>query len=104
MDKIDFAYNWNGKLNCTSFTTLRLQNDKYIVGQSYEVFLKKEKIFTVKVLAIKNILLENINEFIARLDTGYSREECIALIRTMYKNKNINWNTQKLSLILLIKI
>lgn len=37
---IDFSYNWNGKLNCNSFTTIRLANpNKYQIGLDYLVKL-----------------------------------------------------------------
>jgi hypothetical protein len=42
-----------------------------------------------------------INDYIALLDTGYPAAECQDLIRKMYKNKNINWDTQLIDFILL---
>ena len=33
-DTINFSYNWNSKLNCSAFTTIRVKNDKkYRIGK-----------------------------------------------------------------------
>lgn len=38
---IKFSYNWNQKLNCKAFTTIRIHNDgKYVVGEIYNVYLE----------------------------------------------------------------
>lgn len=109
MEIIKYNYNWNNKLSSPSHTTLRLRNDsKYQRGKSYEEILKEGKIETSfgvsQIEAIKHLRLNDINEFIARIDTGYGRDECINLIKTMYKNYPIDWDTKQLSLILLVRI
>lgn len=104
MEILDFSYNWNNKLNCNSFTTLRLRNDnKYFITKHFEVQLKGESRGIHMVVDVKHFKITQINEFIARLDTGYNQVECVKLIQTIYKNKPIDWNTQQLSLILLVK-
>jgi len=54
----------------------------------------------VKLISIKRMKLNDINEYIARLDTGYSAIECRDIIRKMYKNKRVNWETQYLAYLL----
>ncbi len=104
MEKLKFSFNWNNKLDCKSFTTIRLRNDKkYFVNAELDVLLKDENKGVHNVLAVKHFKIFEINEFIAQIDTGYSRDECIKTIQTMYKNISINWNTQDLSLILITK-
>ena len=105
---IKFSYNWNNKLSGQAFTTIRLKDDsRFIPGQTYEIFLKhgkEERFFCYAMIeAIKNLRLSEITTFMARLDTGYSREECIRIIQTMYKNVVKDWNTQQLMFILLVK-
>lgn len=105
MDKLSFSYNWNNKLDNDCFTTLRLRNDlRYHLGDKMEAELNGVSKGMVYFEDIKHLKLDSINEFVARLDTGYCREKCIEIIKTMYKNKNINWNVQQLSLILCVKI
>ncbi len=49
---------------------------------------------------MKRMRLNDINEHIARLDTGYSAIECREIIRKMYKNKRVNWETRYLAYLL----
>lgn len=100
---IDFSYNWNGKLNCKSFTTIRLRNDmKYVVGERYRLKIKGERLGGVEILAIKHFYLRELNEFIARIDTGYSKDECEKIIRRMYSS--VDFEKLQLSLILLRRL
>jgi len=103
MKKLSFQYNWNNKLRCRCFTTLRLRNDeKYYKGAVYEVDLQGYPKGKAKAVDVKYLTLDKINEWIARLDTGYTAKETRELIRKTYKNKpHIDWNTQQLSYIIL---
>lgn len=90
-----FKENWNGKLNCNAFTTLRI-DARFQVGQKY-AFSHKGKIkgFVV-VMAKRHLLITELNDWITYLDTGYNKADCIQLIKTMYKNMNINWSQRHL--------
>lgn len=102
MNIMSFSHNWNRKLDCISFTTLRLHNDKYKAGDKWAVQYKHSiKPFWAQIVEKRVIRLEDINEFMARIDTGYDAYECRNILRTMYKNKGINWATQKLDFILM---
>lgn len=109
MNKLTFSFNWNNKLDCNAFTTIRLRNDnKYYKGASFNTVLAqkgKEEINKgdVMVEEVKHFKIDKINEFVALLDTGYCRADCIKTIQTMYKNIVPDWNKQDLSLILLVK-
>jgi hypothetical protein len=97
MEDLKFSYNWNNKLDGHAFSTIRLRNDmKYYVGAKKTVYLKDELKGTATVVYVTHILIAQINEAIARLDTGYPAEECKNIIKTMYKNKAIDWNKQQL--------
>ncbi len=98
--ELPFSYNWNNKLDCKAFTTLRLHNpDRFKVGQTYRITLNKSYKKHAKIEDIKTLLLKNISDYIAYLDTGYSKEECQSIIRKIYPNKN--FEHQKLDFILL---
>ncbi len=103
MDKLDFSYNWNNKLRCRCFTTLRLRNDeKYHKGARFEVSMQGYARGQAKVIDVKYLKLEQISEWIARLDTGYSAKECKEMIKQMYKNVPlIDWKKQELAYVLL---
>jgi hypothetical protein len=98
MEQIKFSYNWNNKLDCLSFTTIRPKSNKYKVGQIYEILLKGNSKGKATIAEIKEFKLEKLNEFIARLDTGYNREKCIEIITTMYKNQDVSKMTFQLIL------
>lgn len=101
---IPFSQNWNGKLDCDFFTTLRLaNNNKYRVGDAYEITLKGIVFCHAKIVEVRYIVIEQVNDWIARLDTGYDAEACKTLIKTMYKNKQIDWRSQRLAYIMLEK-
>lgn len=107
MDNLEFSYNWNKKLFCRCFTTMRLRNDsKFFPGAELHCTLKTNMEFkdlgTVRVLDVKHFKINQINEFVARIDTGYSAEECKNILRTMYKNMP-GLESTDFSLILLIK-
>lgn len=107
---INFSNNWNNKLDCDCFTTIRLKNDKkYVLGKSYNITLttkgEARNIGVFKCEQIKNFKIQSMNDFIARLDTGYNVAEATELIKRFYKNSlfPIDWEKTYLSLILLVK-
>lgn len=106
LPKLTFSYNWNNKLNCLAFTTLRLRNDsKYQVGRAFEINCPDVNPAPVAVLQVKHLRLDQLSEGMCRVDTGYSKVETQKLIRTMYINKpNINWDTQELVWVLLRRL
>ena len=103
MKAISFFYNWNNKLDCKAFTTLRLSSN-YEIGDKLEIILKKEPKGHGEIVDIKKLKLSDINEWVARIDTGYSQKECQDILIKMYKNKNVDWDTQIIYLILIRKI
>jgi hypothetical protein len=103
MRQISFSYNWNKKLDCDAFTTIRLyQPEKYCIGEQYEIQLKKEKLFEGVIVDVKKFMLKDLSNFVAYLDTGYSKENCQSIIQKMYSK--VDFTTQPLSLILIHKI
>jgi len=97
MNKIEFSQNWNEKLCCDFFTSIRLHNtNKYAPGNilEYEVKLRnsiqKGKIQVVHVHVSR---LSDIPDFFFFTDMGYSKKLGIEMMETMYKNKQIDIRT-----------
>ena len=96
MEKISFSHNWNNKLHNKAFTTFRLHNPKkYQIGRYYQIELKGDVLGVAEMMHISTGRLHKINEYASYLDTGYSPDEMIKIIKTMYKNKNIDWDNQQ---------
>lgn len=108
--RITFNHNWNGKLFCTCFTSLRLRNDKkYQNGTTFQIILNKpgKNPFNAGeaiLCDVRHLYIHQINDFMAMIDTGYNREETVKMLQTMYKNIVADWNTQQLSLLLFRRI
>lgn len=99
---INFSHNWNAKLFGRCFTTIRLANNyKYQVGTCYQIQLNGKDIGLGNIIDIKIFKLEQLNTFMAAIDTGYNLPTCKEIILTVYKNKNIDWSTQLLMYILI---
>lgn len=108
-DIIRFSYNWNNKLSGNAWTTIRLKDDRrFVVGKTYQINLKNGKddrfFCYASIEGIRDFYLKELNSFMARIDTGYSLPECTNIITTMYKNIVHDWENQKLSFILLVKV
>ena len=84
---IRFSYNWNGKLACQAFTTIRPASALYETGERYQIFLKDEHLFDAVIIEKRRFPVSKINDFVAYLDTGYNAEECKKIINRMYKGK-----------------
>lgn len=81
---LDFSYNWNNKLDCEYFTTIRRSGLMW-VGQTVDVYLKGSFRGPHIIVEKKALKIGQINPFIAGLDTGYSVEETKKVLKTMYK-------------------
>lgn len=88
MRTINFTSNFNNKLDCQCFITIRSDYYNDIkVGSICQIALNKNVLYNAQLLAVKPFKLGSLNEFVSCLDTGYSVAETIAMIRKMYNNK-----------------
>lgn len=102
---LKFSQNWNNKLSCPYFTTMRLKDDnRFHIGETYDIVLKDQLLCHADIVDITHFFLKDINNFVAGLDTGYPAKQCQVMIATMYKNYNIDWDKRMLSLLLLKKL
>ncbi len=106
MNNIHFSHNWNRKLNCPVHTTIRLRNEqKYKAGKRCrELGPDNQDLGVVEIIDIKYIRIDQLNEFIARIDTGYSVDETKDILYRMYKKKNIDWSRQQFAFMLLKRV
>jgi len=87
---IRFSYNWNNKLDNKAFTTIRLHNpNKYIVGNEYNVEINGKQKGVAFLQDKRTLGINQLNDFICYLDTGYNKQQTIGMLQRMYKNMNI---------------
>lgn len=104
MDKlpIPFSYNWNNKLDCKAFTTIRLYSpDNHVIGKEVNAVLKGVSKGTGKIVKVKCFLLKDLNDYMAYLDTGYDAVETANIIRKMYPA--VDFTKKLLAFILILK-
>jgi len=88
---LKFNTNWNNKLNCDVFTTIRFSKKYlYLVDKRFKIYLKDKYQFDVILIDVKQILLKDLDNFTSFLDTGYDKQETIKIIKTMLKDVNEN--------------
>jgi hypothetical protein len=102
MIDLKFSYNWNHKLDCNAFTTIRLYNSqKHIPGQEVNILLNEKSIGTGAIKDVVLFQLDKLNSFTSFLDTGYSVEETKKIFYKMYPK--VNFSITQLALILIVK-
>lgn len=84
MDYIKFSNNWNNKLNCTFFTSIRLPHKKYTPGNILLVLSKGEYIYQAKVLHSKEVFLNKLTQFDTMIDAGMERTDFMYMMKKMY--------------------
>ena len=104
MKTLNFSYNWNNKLNCKSFSTVRIENpSKYVLIDEYQIILttspKKEPVnFGVaRLQSINSFYLHQVTPAVSFLDANLPVIDFIELVQKMYKNSNIDFKKQKIS-------
>lgn len=102
-ERLEFEENFNGKLNCRCFTTIRLHHPvRNAIGAVKQIYLKGIWKGNAKILQASTITLDRINLPMAKLNSGLMPEECRRLIRNLYRNRpGINWEAQQLDYLLL---
>ena len=95
MTNIHFMKNWNNKLDCDIFTTIRVYNpNRHYIGAEYTItWLHDNLILTLEprvCIHMNTFKLAILTNGLALLDTGYNAKETTSMIRAMYKNKNID--------------
>lgn len=112
LEQVKFSTKWNArrnsgicKLDLQCFTTVRLQNPKYEVGNVHLITLVNKKgeplvnYGKAEIVVVKPFLLKNVSEGIARIDTGYSKEAFVKMVKTIYKRATVNLDIHPMVLV-----
>lgn len=93
-----FSYNWNNKLWCDVFTTIRIKQPiNYFEGAEKRILLKDNKAGTIthgetkyldlgtaEILSVTDLQMGKINNGIALVDTAYNAVELRQILSKMY--------------------
>jgi hypothetical protein len=102
LQKLNFERNYNNKLRCRVFTSLRLPHEKLKVGARFEITLGGYYKGTAKIIGVDHIRGGELPFLKAKLDTGFDVKETMQILKDCYKNRPcINWATQELTLLYL---
>lgn len=94
--EIKFNWNWNNKLYCNFFSTIRFGVNSYVEGDLYNILLRESNVFintgTSKLIHLyPDQLFINLYT-ILEIDTGYNFDESIKLF-TKFNNNIVIDNT-----------
>ena len=88
-ERIEFSKNWNNKLLCNVFSTIRPSYKKYDIDEVFDIRIDKRFFCYAKVLDSKNITIKEIILSGAHLvDTGLVGKDFFTLMSNMYSKKN----------------
>lgn len=81
---LHFAQNFNHKLDCEYFTSIRPQRDIYQIGAEIGIYCQNHFLKKATIINIKTLSLAELDDWTAFLDAGMNRHELIALLKTFY--------------------
>ena len=88
-EKIEFAKNWNNKLLCDVFSTIRPVSYKYKTDKIFDIRIDERFFCYAKVLKVdKKTIKEIISSGIHCVDTGMNDRDFFSLMSNMYSKKS----------------
>lgn len=83
MNTTNFTQNWNGKLLCDCFSTIRL-HPGFQRGDIHEIFLNKTFLGYAKIVALRTVKFMEITDTLAYSDAGHNDTYMREVFRKMY--------------------
>lgn len=99
---IKFSHNWNGKVFCNLFTTIRKSSQsKFLyydqsIGQKFDVSLNDRVIGQAVLKSVKGMRFHEIDPIVTYLDTGMDSQE---KVNELFKRFGIDGDTMVLVLL-----
>ncbi len=102
-ERLEFTENFNNKLNCDCFTTIRLYDPiRNAVGAKKHIYLKGIWKGDAVIIDVHRIRLSDISLTVSKIDSALPQEDLRKIIKRFYKDRQgINWETQPLDLLTL---
>lgn len=80
--EVHFTKDWNNKLSCEYFTTIRKFPTSYVEGEYYKVYVNKVHSFNAKLMSVEIAVIAELPAGLICVDTGYSLNESYKLFRS----------------------
>jgi hypothetical protein len=88
--EMKMSHNFNNKLCCEYFTTIRLSNPTlYYPGNEFEIVCSSYPRTVARIVSVRTLIAENLDEYTCRLDTGCSKEGTIDLLQYLYPSEDV---------------
>lgn len=88
---IKFRENFNNKLNCTYFTTIReCIPSKYHVGAIYKIYVGSLYLKKAVLLKATIVTLNQLDDVFLYMDSGCDRSQFMSVFRDFYPLSNLN--------------
>lgn len=100
MKTLKFSKNWNNKLECDYFTTIRL-DASFQIGEEVQVLLKGEHFCFARIKLKKHIHIDKVNDWIGFLDAGHTGDYTASILKRMYNSRVADWRNTHLWLYML---
>lgn len=84
--KLNFYKNWNNKLGCDYFPSIRLAKEKYKIGEIYEVWLSNKFLGKCELISKKHMYFNEMTEEMALIDSGMKKNELATYLTGLYGN------------------
>jgi hypothetical protein len=81
---LHFAQNFNHKLDCEYFTSIRPQRDIYQFGAEIDIYCQEHFLKKANIISIKTLTLDELDDWTAFLDAGMNKHELTTLLKTFY--------------------
>lgn len=101
MKKLNYQKDFNNKLSCQYYTSIRLESNGLAVGDQVEAYVKKKKHHDAIVIDCRNVFLDSLNDFVTYLDAGCSAEEFKKIMVEFYPETD--FKKERVSLLLFKK-
>lgn len=87
-ERIEFSKNWNNKLLCDTFSTIRPAYKSYNIGEAFDIRIGTTHFCYARVLKSDNRTIKDIIAFGIHLtDNGLNEKGFLSLMSNMYSKK-----------------
>lgn len=108
VETIRFRRNWNNKLGCDFFTTIRLNSPKYQRGNILRVILEERGVLRTicdaRVVEVRPLRIHQLNDWMCWLDSATDAPGAKELLWEMYRDRMVDIHTAELVYVLLEKL